>query len=64
MGLMKKHLKGWKTPSLRTCCPKHAERWVRQKPVQLDFFSDVDWFYHEREFLYVSEKEDVETSES
>jgi hypothetical protein len=59
VGLMKKHLKGWKTPKLRTCCPKHAERWVRQKPVQLDLFGYGDYFYHEGRMLYVvQEKED------
>jgi hypothetical protein len=45
--------------NLRACCPKHAERWVRQKPVQLDLFEKFDWSNHERKLLYVSQKENV-----
>ena len=56
MGLMKKlKMQGIKSPKYST------DRLVRRTVVQLDLF-EGSWFYHERELLYVPEKENVSTT--
>jgi len=61
MGLMKKHLRRWRTPRLN--CPCSASR-VRQKPVQLDLFGSGDFYYHEGRLYVVSSQEDEPKGES